>query len=122
MLVSCYTSRIMTTAFAAEAVHVQEMGHLSYRDIAHATGAGESTARAWLNGTRSPSGDRAYRLAELSGIVERLQGVVEAEYIPVWINKPIRALGDRKPIDLIAKGQYRDVARLISELESPTFS
>jgi hypothetical protein len=38
---------------------------------------------------------------------------MEAEYIAVWMNKPIPALGDEKPLELIARGQHRRVARII---------
>lgn len=41
------------------------------------------------------------------------------DYIAVWMIKPIEALDDEKPIDVIAHGEYRRVARLISELEDP---
>ncbi len=112
----------MATAFADEAVRIRETGHLSDRDIARATGAGVSTVGAWLRRTRSPRGERAERLAELSSIVERLRRVIEPTYIPVWLHKPVPALDDEKPIDVLAKGEWRRVARLISELEAPTFS
>jgi uncharacterized protein (DUF2384 family) len=45
--------------------------------------------------------------------------VIEPEYIPVWLSKPIEALDDRKPLELIARGKSRQVARVVSELESP---
>jgi transcriptional regulator with XRE-family HTH domain len=109
----------MTTAFAEEAVHVRETGHLSDREIARATGAAPSTVREWLSQRRSPTGARAERLAELSSIVERLAVVIRPSYIPVWMNKPLPALNDDKPIDRIASGDYRAVAQLISGLEDP---
>ena len=82
-----------------------------------ATGAAASTARAWLAGTRGPSGERAERLIELSALVERLVPVMDPSYIAVWLRKPVPALGDDKPLDVIARGEYRRVARLISALE-----
>ena len=112
----------MSTAFAEEAIRIRDEGRLSEDDIARATGAKRSTARAWLALTRSPTGSRAERLAELSAIVDRLTRVIDPDYIPVWIVKPIPALGDEKPIDVIARGDYRDVARVISALESPPAS
>src|SRR5580765_3145338 len=112
----------MSTAFADEAIRVRRTGHLSDRDIARATGAGVSTVGAWLRRTRSPRGERAERLVELSAMVERLARVMDEEYIPVWLHKPLPALGDEKPIDLLAQGEWRRVARVISELESPIFS
>jgi transcriptional regulator with XRE-family HTH domain len=112
----------MTTAFAEEAIRIRETGHLSDRDIARATGAAVSTVGAWLRRSRSPRGRRAERLAELSSIVDRLAEVIDPDYIPVWLHKPVPALDDEKPIDVLARGDWRSVARLISELESPTFS
>ena len=112
----------MATAFAEEAARIRSTGHLSDRDIAQATGAGLSTVGAWLRGARSPNAERAERLAELSAIVERLARVMEPRYIPVWLRKPVPALDDEKPIELLARGEWRPVARLISGLESPGFS
>jgi transcriptional regulator with XRE-family HTH domain len=109
----------MATAYAEEAIHVHDTGHLSDREIARATGAAPSTVREWLTGRSAPSGSRAERLAELSSMVERLAQVIRPTYIPVWMNKPISALDDDKPIERIATGDYRAVARLISGLEDP---
>jgi hypothetical protein len=116
-----YDARLphMSLAYAEEAIHVHDTGHLSDRDIARATGAAPSTVREWLARRSAPSGVRAERLAELSSLVERLARVIRPTYIPVWLSKPIPALDDDKPIDRIAKGDYRAVARLISGLEDP---
>ena len=109
----------MAVSLAVEAVRAHELGHLTETDIARATGVAPSTARAWLAGTRSPTGERAERLLELSALVERLAGVIRADYIPIWLRKPVPALDDDKPLDVIAAGQYRRVAELISGLEEP---
>ncbi|MGH9065747.1 MAG: hypothetical protein ACRD0L_17600 [Acidimicrobiales bacterium] len=45
--------------------------------------------------------------------------MVDARYIPVWLVKPVEALDDQAPVELIAGGQGRQVARLVSGLESP---
>ena len=102
----------MATAFAEEAIRIHELGHLSDRQVAQATGAAPSTVRDWFAGRSSPTGTRAERVAELAEIVD-------PEYIPVWMSKPIEALDDRKPLHLIARGRARQVARVISGLESP---
>lgn len=121
-LLVCYTTVVMETAFTKEASYIREVGHLSVRDIARATGAGVSTVGAWMRRTRAPSGEHTERLAELSAIVERLARVIEPEYIPVWLYKPVLALEDEKPIDVLAGGEYQRISRLVSELESPVFS
>ena len=109
----------MANAFAMEAARVQETGHLSVADLARATSTNETTVRAWLRGSRSPSGVRADRLAELSSIVERLVRVMEPSYVPVWLRKPSPLLDDDKPLDVIAAGDYRRVGRVIAVLETP---
>jgi uncharacterized protein (DUF2384 family) len=112
-------SLVASPAFAKEVAFIRDEAHLTTEDIAAATGAAPSTARAWVALTRVPSGERARRVAELSAIVERLLRVMEPEYIPVWMNKPIPALDDEKPLDLISRGDYRQVAEIISALEEP---
>ena len=109
----------MATAFASEAAHIRDIGNLTTPDIARATGANETTVRAWLRETRSPSGERAERLAELSSIVERLVKVMQPAYVPVWMRKPIPLLDDDKPLDVIAAGDYRRVSRVVAGLEAP---
>lgn len=109
----------MSFAYAEEASHVREIGHLSDVQIARATGAAPSTVREWLAHRSAPTGVRAERLAELSSLVERLARVIRPTYIPVWLSKPVHLLDDEKPIDRIAAGDYRSVAKLISGLEDP---
>lgn len=112
----------MATGFAAEAAHIRDVGMLPVADIARATGADDSTVRAWLAESRSPSGERAERLAELSAVVERLVRVIRPDYAQVWMRKPNPMLVDEKPLDLIATGGYRDVLRVISALEDSAVS
>lgn len=107
----------MAVGFAGEAAHAREVGRLSVADVARATATDDSTVRAWLNETRSPSGERAERLVELSSLVERLAQVMRPDYIAVWLRKPNTLLADDKPLDLIAQGEYRRVSRVISSLE-----
>ena len=107
----------MRTALAEEAIRLRRDGHLSDQLIARATGAARSTVRGWLARRSEPTGARAERVAELSATVERLVRIMRAEYIPVWMTEPLEVLDDEKPIDLIARGDYRRVAQLVSNLE-----
>lgn len=108
----------MATAFASEAAHIREIGHLTVPDIARATGANETTVRAWLRDERSPSGTYAERLVELAAIVERLVRLMEPTYVPVWMRKPVPLLDDDKPLDVIAAGDYRRVSRVLAGMEA----
>lgn len=55
-------------------------------------------------------------------MAERLTRVMDREYIPVWLTRPIEALDDDKPVDVLARGDYRKVAELIAQLEYPGVS
>jgi hypothetical protein len=57
-----------------------------------------------------------------STILERLARVIDPDYVPVWLDTPIPALGGEKPSDLLARGDVQPVLQVISELESPAFS
>ena len=54
--------------------------------------------------------------------MEHLARVIAGDYIPLWLNKPIVGVDNQKPRELLADGEYRRVASLISELEAPTFT
>jgi uncharacterized protein (DUF2384 family) len=109
----------VAVAFAEEVSRIRAVGHLSDAQIGRAVGAAPSTVRDWFARRSSPTGSRAERVAELAEVVDRLARVIDADYIPVWLSRPIEALDDRKPIDLIARGQARRVAQVVSGLESP---
>jgi len=110
------------TPLAIEARRVHQTAHLSDRQIAAATGAQPSTVRDWLSGRSTPTGERAQRLIELAEMTDRLARVMHADYIAVWLNRPLQALDDDKPVELLARGEYRRVAQLIAELEYPGVS
>lgn len=112
----------MSTAYATEADFIKKTGGLATVDIARATGADQTTVRAWVRGTRSPSGLYAERLSELSAIIERLSHVLRPEFIRSWLIKPIVALDDDKPLDVIRAGEYRRVSRVVSALEGTAVS
>jgi len=102
-----------------EAKRVRDVAHLSDTLIAKATGARPSTVRDWFNDRSSPTGSRAERLIELSEMMDRLARVMQPEYIPIWLQRPVPALDDAKPLDLLSRGDYRPVAEAISQLEWP---
>lgn len=98
---------------------MRDSAHLSDRQIAAATGAKPSTVRDWLSGRSSPTGAPADRLIELGEVIDRLARVMDRDYIAIWLNRPAEVLDNRKPAELLSRGQYRRVAQVIAELEYP---
>ena len=87
-----------------------------------AVGAQPATVNAWARSTRRPTGAKRERLMELVALVDRLERVMQPRYVPLWLVKPVPALGDRRPLELLSKGRYRDVSRLVAELENDSFA
>lgn len=113
---------VAQTSLAEEIARVCELGNLTASHLAAATGGDPSSARRWLHGTRTPSGQHATRALELVSIVERLAQVMDTAYIPVWLIKPIERLDDQRPVDAIRAGDYRTVSRLVASLEGTPVS
>jgi hypothetical protein len=118
---SPYTEPV-TLAYAHQAIRLRELAPLDEADYARATGAPLETARTWLRGEHSPSGEHADRLVELAVIVQRLSGVLKPEAIPESLNSAVPVLDDDTPLERIARGDSDAVARVVSGFESPGFS
>jgi uncharacterized protein (DUF2384 family) len=58
-------------------------------------------------------------LVELAEMADRLARVMDPDFIPIWLTRPVMALDDEKPVEVLARGEYRRIAELISELEYP---
>lgn len=109
------------TAYADEVKRVRSLG-VETGDIATATGAEVGTVTSWARATRRPSAEFRARLLELIAIVDRLSRTMDTQYIPLWLNKPLLALGDERPLIALGNGRYKEVSRLVAELENDSFS
>jgi len=77
---------------------------------------------AWARATRRPTGTKRERFMELVALVDRLELVMQPRYVPLWLLKPVPALGDRRPLELLSKGRYRDISKVVAELENESFA
>ncbi|HEX6597508.1 MAG TPA: antitoxin Xre/MbcA/ParS toxin-binding domain-containing protein, partial [Acidimicrobiales bacterium] len=76
----------------------------------------------WARDERAPSPRHAARLTELTELVDRLTSVIDPDYIAQWLRRPVPALDDARPIDVLAAGDLDRVSRVIAALESPVAS
>ena len=107
--------------YANELKRVRDLG-IESADIARATGAARATVNAWIRAARRPAGEHRDRLMELVAVVDRLSDVMDDDQIALWLQKPLPALRDARPLDAIARGRYRDVSRVVAELENDSFA
>ena len=107
--------------YANELKRIRALG-IDSAEIARATGAARATVNAWLRASRRPAAAHRERLLELVAVVDRLSGVMASDHVALWLQKPLPALGDERPIDAIADGRYRAVSRIVAELENDSFA
>jgi len=88
----------------------KRLAPLTDADVAVPPGPTAGTVAAWRARRQAPRGRRAHRVAELAAVVEQLATVLKPDYIPVWLNKPVPALGHRAPADVLADDGYEQVA------------
>ena len=110
-----------TATYANELRRVRSLG-IETADIARVTGAARATVGAWMRATRRPGAAHRDRLLELVAIVDRLSRVMDEDYIAIWLQKPLPAIGDETPLNALGEGRYRDVSRIVAELENDSFS
>jgi transcriptional regulator with XRE-family HTH domain len=111
----------VATAYADELKRVRSLG-VEAGDIAEATGAEVGTVSSWARARRQPSAGHRARLLQLIALVDRLSSTMNPAYIPLWLNKPLTALGDETPVAALGQGRYKEVSKLVAELENDSFS
>lgn len=77
---------------------------------------------SWARAQRQPTAVFRDRLLDLIAIVDRIWRTMDDKYVPLWLNKPVPALGDERPVIALGKGRYKEVSRLVAELENDSFS
>jgi putative toxin-antitoxin system antitoxin component (TIGR02293 family) len=107
--------------YSDEIKRVRALG-IDTADIARVTGAARATVGAWLRATRRPRAEHRDRLLELVALVDRLVEVMDDDQVALWLQKPLPALDDERPLDTIAAGGYRRVSRVVAELENDSFA
>ncbi len=78
-------------------------------DLARITGSTPRSVTRWTTAKATPRRDAEDRLLELKAVVDQLRAVLRDEPARLWLRSPNPELDWRKPLDLIAEGEYRRV-------------
>jgi transcriptional regulator with XRE-family HTH domain len=84
---------------------------ITQAELGRAVGASERTIQNWAAGHATPTGTRLLRLVDLGTIIALLRDAYTDQGIALWLHSRNRNLGLRRPIDLLAEGEYDAVVR-----------
>lgn len=85
-------------------------------DVARALGTHARSVIRWQADEAKPRRGSEERLLELRSVVNLLRRVMRSDPARLWLRSPNAELRYEKPIDLIAKGEYRRVVALLLTL------
>lgn len=94
---------------------------LERADVAHLVGTNTRTVARWLAEESEPRTDARRRLLEVLAALELLSGVLQPQAAHDWLFSPNSMLEHRKPVDLLAEGDFRPVLGLIDALAEGVF-
>lgn len=89
---------------------------LTFRQIAGALGADESTVHRWRSGESEPRAVFIGRMEALHELQVELMDTMYHDAAREWLTRNVPSLGGRRPADLIAEGQIEPVTRLLIRL------
>lgn len=94
---------------------------LDQRDIAHVLGTSSRTVSRWISEESEPRPEARRRLLEVVSVLEHLSTVLQPAAAHDWLFSPNPLLDHHKPIDLLARGEFRRVLGLIDALAEGVF-
>lgn len=93
-----------------------ERTDLDQADVAMLVGANTRTIARWLAQESEPRTEVRRQLLEVLAVLEQLSAVLEPQAAHDWLFSPNVTLAHRKPIELLADGDWRRVLGLIDAL------
>jgi putative toxin-antitoxin system antitoxin component (TIGR02293 family) len=94
---------------------------LDQGDVAQIVGTNPRTVARWLAEQSEPRTEARRRLLEVLAVLEQLSGVLQPQAAHDWLFSPNPTLEHRKPVDLLAEGEFRPVLGLIDALAEGVF-
>lgn len=82
---------------------------ITQAELGQAVGASLRTIQNWAAGNATPAGAKVRRLLDIQYIVRELREAYTEEGVEIWLHARNRNLDGRRPIDLLAAGQYDEV-------------
>jgi transcriptional regulator with XRE-family HTH domain len=82
---------------------------ITQSELGRAMGVSERTVQNWAAGQATPAGKKLLRLLDIQTIIALLRDAYTDQGITIWLHSRNRNLGLRRPIDMLADGDYEAV-------------
>lgn len=110
-----------TDAYAEKLETIKEDTGLSRQEIAQIVGTSPRSVIRWASGQVVPRGTPKERLLELAVVSQLAAKVMRPDAVGVWFFAPNPLLDYKRPVDLVAKGKYREVIGAIQSTGEGVF-
>ena len=104
------------TAIAELVEHLYEGGVVDTADLARVSDTNPRSVARWRTQQTAPRREAEERLLELRAVLDLARRVIREDAIRLWLRTPDPDLGYRKPLDVIAVGEYQRVIDLLLAL------
>lgn len=94
---------------------------ISIETLARFLNTTSRTVMRWKKEGVNPSSYHRERLEKIAYIDRRLRQVLKPDAIERWLHAYNDSLGGKRPVDLLAKGQYDRLLSAIAQLEEGIF-
>lgn len=94
---------------------------LDHTELARVLETNPRTVSRWLRKETEPRPDSRERLLEVIAVLERLSGTLRPSAAHDWLFTPNPMLDHHKPVDLLRRGDFRDVLGAIDALAEGVF-
>ena len=116
------TGRIAPISESTQVHLVRERLGLTRKLFSRLSGYSERVIAQWEGnkgvGGKVPSGAGRQRMLELARLERSLSSVIQADFLPAWLQSPNEAFGGLKPLEVIERGEIDRIWRMIYQLES----
>jgi len=110
-----------TRIYARTVERLEQKAGLTYDDIAGVVGTSPRSIARWAHGEADPRARSRDRLLEVTAVVTELCQVLAGDAAHVWLFTPNPFLEFDRPIELVARGEYRRVLAAVAALADGVF-
>ena len=101
------------TAIGELVEHLYDGGVVDTADLARVSDTNPHSVARWRTKQTAPRREAEERLLELRAVVDLARKVIRDDAVRLWLRSPDPDLGYRKPLDVIAAGEYQRLIDLL---------